>query len=463
MKTAAVILAAGQGTRMKSTLPKVLHLAAGRPLVAYPLQAAREMGCEPLVVVVGHQAGAVESAVTARFPDARLALQEKQSGTADAVRCAQQAVGEADRVLILYGDCPLLRAETLKVLFDRVDAARAPLGMLTAVVDDPTGYGRLVRGADGRPLRNVEHKDCSDAERAIREVNAGVYLVDRAFLFDALSRVTSNNAQRELYLPDVVELAAQRSEVVVVQVPAEEILGVNSRLELAEVERVLQDRLRKSAMLGGVTLRHPESTFLDADVSLSEDVTLGPGVQLRGKTRLGRGVRVEGPTILVDATVEEGADIRAFSHVEGARVGRDAVVGPFARLRPETVLEEQVHVGNFVEVKKATLRKGAKANHLTYLGDAEVGEKSNVGAGTITCNYDGYGKYRTEIGAGVFVGSDSVLVAPLKIGEGAYVAAGSVVTDEVPPGALAVGRARQVVKPGRAEQLREKAKQKAGK
>lgn len=461
MKTAAIVLAAGQGTRMKSPLPKVLHHAAGLPLVAYPLLAAKNLQLSPLVVVVGHGAPEVRLASAKHAPGAVFALQAEQKGTAHAVQCAVPFLGDAQRVVILYGDCPLLTQESLNTLLTTTAERGAALGLITAVVKDPTGYGRLVRNAVGQPDAVVEHKDCTPAQRAIHEVNAGIYVVTTAFLLEALARVGTGNVQREFYLPDVVNLAAQRGPVVVHTVDEMEMLGVNTRVELAQAEGVLQQRLRTRAMLGGCTLRDPATTFLDATVTLDADVVLGPGVTLRGNTHLASGVTVEGPCVVVDSTVGQGATLKAFSHLEGARVGAHAVVGPFARLRPEAVLEEDVHVGNFVEVKKSTLRRGAKANHLAYVGDADVGEKSNVGAGTITCNYDGVGKYRTVIGRDVFIGSNSTLVAPVDVGDGAYVAAGSVITDAVPQQALALGRARQTNKEGRAENVRQAARAKA--
>ncbi|MBI5493691.1 MAG: bifunctional UDP-N-acetylglucosamine diphosphorylase/glucosamine-1-phosphate N-acetyltransferase GlmU [Deltaproteobacteria bacterium] len=462
MKTAAVILAAGQGTRMKSALPKVLHQAAGLPLVAYPIRAARALNCDPVVVVVGHGADAVTAAARASWPQVRTALQKEQRGTADAVRCALGELGDADRVLILYGDCPLFTAATLGRLIARVEKARAALGVITAVMPDPTGYGRMVRNAAGLVVGIVEHKDCTDAQRTIREVNSGIYLVDRAFLVDALTRVGTGNSQREFYLTDIIRMAADKGAVADLPVPAEEMAGVNNRADLAGAEGVLWERNRRAALEAGASLRDPPSTFIESTVTVEGDVTLGHGVMLGGNTVVRAGARVDGPSVIIDSDVAAGAHVKSFSHLEGARVGARALVGPYARLRPEAVLEEEVHVGNFVEVKKATLRRGAKANHLSYLGDATVGEKSNVGAGTITCNYDGYGKYLTDIGRDVFIGSDSVLVAPLKIGDGAYVAAGSVVTDDVPANALALGRGRQVNKDGRAEQVRAEAKQRAG-
>jgi bifunctional UDP-N-acetylglucosamine pyrophosphorylase/glucosamine-1-phosphate N-acetyltransferase len=464
VKTAAVVLAAGLGKRMKSALPKVAHLAAGRPLVAFPVLAARALECDPIVVVVGHGADHVRAAVTAHAPGAHVVLQPEQRGTADAVACARAVVEQsgAPRVLVLYGDCPLLGEQTLRTLVAKVDGADARLGVLTAVVADPTGYGRLVRGPDGTPLRIVEHKDCTPEERAIREVNSGIYLVEREVLFRLLDQVGDANAQGERYLPDIVETCAQERGVVVVPVAPQEVLGVNSRVDLAQVEQILQARVRRRVMEGGCTLRDPSSTFLDLDVEVGQDVTLGPGVTLRGKTVLRDGVCVEGPAVVVDSVVQERATVKAFSHLEGAHVGPGAIVGPFARLRPHAVLEAEVHVGNFVEVKKTTLKRGAKANHLTYLGDATVGERSNVGAGTITCNYDGHGKHHTEIGAEVFLGSNTVLVAPVTVGDGAYVAAGSVITHDVERDALALGRARQVQKPGRAVDIRKRAKEQAG-
>jgi len=463
MSIAAVILAAGQGTRMKSALPKVLHQAAGLPLVAYPLRAAQALGCTRLVVVVGHGADQVKAAVQAVDTQAVFAVQEQQLGTANAVACAMSAVGQVAQVLILYGDCPLLTSNTLTRLMHAVQQQGVKLGFITSVVADPTGYGRIVRSAAGTVLRNVEHKDATPEQAAITEVNAGIYLVDRAFLQVALSRVGTGNSQREFYLTDIVEMAAQQGGVAAVQASPGEMLGVNNRADLSAVETVLWERNRHAALVHGVTMRDAASTFIESTVTLEPDVLLGPGVQLGGRTTVHSGARVDGPTVVVDSVVEGGAHIKAFSHLEGATVGPNAVVGPYARLRPDAVLEADVHVGNFVEVKKSTLKRGAKANHLTYLGDATVGEKSNVGAGTITCNYDGYGKYQTTIGRDVFIGSDSVLVAPLTIGDGAYVAAGSVVTNAVPPNALALGRARQVNKDGRAEQVRAAARQTAGK
>ena len=462
MQTAAIILAAGQGTRMKSATPKVLHAAAGLPLVAYPLRSAQALGCQPVVLVVGPNATAVEQAAAAHLPGVRIAVQAQQNGTAHAVGCGLPEASTADWVYILYGDCPLLTVETLRTLEQRTTAAGTPLGFITAVVDKPTGYGRVVRGPDGRVQSVVEHKDCTDVQHAIHEVNAGVYLVSRAFLAQALAQVGTANAQQEFYLPDIVAQAAARGGVTAHAVDAVEMLGVNTRVELAAVESVLQQRLRTAAMAGGCTMVDPATVYLDADVTLEADVTLGPGVQLRGKTHLCANVTVEGPCVLLNCHVDSGTIIKAFSHLEGARVGVDARVGPYARLRPDTVLEANVHVGNFVEVKKTTLAQGAKANHLAYLGDSTVGARTNVGAGTITCNYDGVGKYLTRLGADVFVGSNSTLVAPVTVGDGAYVAAGSVITQDVPGGSLALGRARQVVKTDRAEQVRNRAQQKTG-
>ncbi len=448
---AAIVLAAGKGTRMKSSRAKVLHEIAGRPLAYYPVKRALELGASPVVVVVGHQAEAVEAALTAALPGAplRFAVQERQLGTAHAVLAARRALrGHDGPVLILSGDTPLLRAETLRKVVTARARARAPLALAAMTLDQPRGYGRVVRDARGRPARIAEEKDASEAERALREVNAGLYCAEAAFLWRALARVGASNAQGEFYLTDLVAMAAAKGGATSVEVPPVEAAGVNDRAELARAARVLLGRLADDFMRAGVTIEDPARFDCDEGVEIGPDVVIEPYVRLRGRTRIGARSRLGAGAILTDVIVAEDATVNPYTVAEASSIGPGAIVGPFSRLRPGAEIGPEAHVGNFVEVKKSRLGRGAKANHLAYLGDAEVGERANVGAGTITCNYDGEKKHPTRIGAGAFIGSDSILVAPIEIGDGAYVAAGSTLTDPVPAGALALGRAKQVTKEG---------------
>lgn len=454
---AAVVLAAGKGTRMKSARAKVLHEIGGRPLAWYPVKRALDAGASPVVVVVGHQAEAVEAALAAALPGApiRFAVQREQLGTAHAVLAARRALrGHEGPVAILSGDTPLLESATLLSVVRARARARAPLAFATMRLEAPRGYGRVVRDAAGEPVRVVEEKDASAAERELREVNSGLYCADAAFLWKALAKVGASNAQREFYLTDLVAAAARKGGAVTVEVPAAEASGVNDREELARAAKVLLRRRARALMLAGTTLEDPERFDCDEGVEVGADVVVEPGVRLLGRTHVGAGCRIGAGSILSDATVAPGVTIRPYTVIDDARIGARAILGPFSRIRPGSDIGEEAHVGNFVETKKASLGRGAKANHLAYLGDAVVGDGANVGAGTITCNYDGEKKHPTRIGAGAFVGSDSILVAPVEIGDGAYVAAGSVVTDPVPPGALALGRARQVTKEGWVEKRR---------
>lgn len=422
----AIVLAAGKGTRMKSERPKVLHEIAGRSLLAFPLALADELGADPIVAVLGHGAEAVRSVVSG-LPFAakvRVSVQRDQRGTAHAVLSARPNLEDfRGTLLILSGDVPLLAAATVRRL---LEAPPAPLVFLTSRPEEPTGYGRVVRDVEGRVARVIEERDCSDAERAIREVNAGIYRVQAAFLWATLERIGTANAQGEFYLTDIIERAAQEGGALAIEAPFAETAGVNDRAELAAAELRLRQRLNRSHQLAGVTLVAPEQTFIDAGVSIAADVVIEPGCVLAGATRIAAGAR-----------------IRAYSVLEDAEVGAGSVVGPFARLRPGTVLGAEVHVGNFVEIKKSRLGARTKANHLSYLGDAEIGSGVNVGAGTITCNYDGVAKHQTVLGDGVFIGSDTQLVAPVEVGKGAYVGAGSTVTEDVPPDALALSRVPQ--------------------
>jgi bifunctional UDP-N-acetylglucosamine pyrophosphorylase/glucosamine-1-phosphate N-acetyltransferase len=427
---AAVLLAAGKGTRMKSRLPKVLHPIAGRPMIGHVLASLAPLAAEPTVVVVAPDMDKVAAAVAPH----RTAVQERQLGTGHAVLAARGALGEGtDDLLILYGDTPFISTATLCRLVERRRQSDAPavvvLGMRPS---DPAEYGRLVVDGSGRLEAIVEFADADETLRRQGLCNSGVMAVDGRRIWDLLVRLGCDNAKGEYYLTDIVRLAhADGLGAVALEAPADELLGVNSRAELAAAEAAMQKRLRHHAMEEGATLIDPSTVWLSFDTRLGRDVTVGPNVFF------GPGVEVA-----------DGAEIRGFSHLEGAKVGEGAVIGPFARLRPGSVIGEKAKVGNFVETKNLRLAAGAKANHLAYLGDATVGEGANVGAGTITCNYDGYGKYETIIGAGAFIGTNSSLVAPVTIGPGAIVAAGSVVTEDVAADALAIARARQEQKPG---------------
>ncbi len=443
---ATVILAAGQGKRMKSALPKVLHRALGLPLVAFPLALARVAKSARTVVVVGHGRERVEAAVRS-LPgggDARLVVQAEQRGTGHAVLLALPALaGHKGAVLILSGDVPLLERGTVERLARARDKADAPLAFVTFRPADPAGYGRVLR-RDGRAVAIREHRDCSRAERAVAEVNAGIYLADAGFLRRCLKRLSDDNDQGELYLTDLVAMAAAgRRPAVTVEASEDEVGGVNDRAELARVEELLRERRNLELMRSGVTIHQPGTVRVELEAEIGADTELSPSVQILGGTRIGRGCVVESGAVIADSILENGARVLAHSVLEGAVVGAGAQVGPMARLRPGTVLGPAVRIGNFVEVKNTVMGEGSKAGHLAYLGDGDIGRHVNVGAGTIFCNYDGYAKHRTVLGDEVFIGSDSQLVAPVTVGAGAYVASGSTVTRDVPADALAISRTPQ--------------------
>ncbi len=453
MTTGAIILAAGQGKRMRTTLPKVLHPACDLPLVGHVVALAKDLDCSPIVVVVDPKNGKrVEDTLRGLFPDTQLtfATQEKPMGTGDAVRSGLASV-KADRVLVLYGDVPLLGKATCEKLVPALEGAE--LAMLTAKLKDPTGYGRVVRESGGK-MRIVEHKDASEKERGIDEVNVGVYLCGMKLMQDTVASLKADNAQGEYYLTDIVARAGSVKTVDVTDI--DEMRGINTQMELAEVDAIMRQRLVRKHQENGVRFRDPASVHLTPRVSFGEDVVVGPGVQFFGTVKLGNRVVVEGPTVLKDVTIGDDTRVESFCHLESAKVAQGVKIGPFARLRPGAALAQDVHIGNFVEVKNSTIAKGSKANHLAYLGDADIGAGSNIGAGTITCNYDGVAKHRTTIGDGVFVGSNSTLVAPVALGDQSYVAAGSVLTKDVPGDALAFGRARQETREGYAKALRDR-------
>jgi bifunctional UDP-N-acetylglucosamine pyrophosphorylase/glucosamine-1-phosphate N-acetyltransferase len=441
MGVSVVILAAGAGTRMNSERPKVLHELGGAPLLHHAMRAGMALAPARMVVVAGVGAAEVGRAARALDPDVALAHQAEQKGTGHAVLQAREALGEGELdgdVVVLYGDTPFVAPETL----ERMLAARATADVVVLgfEAEDPQArYGRLVTEGD-RLLRIVEWKDADEATRAVRLSNSGVLCAEGTFLFDLLQEVGNGNAAGEYYLPDVVEIAGRRGMVAtVVRCDESETLGINSRPELLAAEAAFQARARARALDDGVSMPAPDTVHFALDTVVGRDATVEPFV-------------VFGPGV----TVESGARIRAFSHLEGCHVSRGATVGPFARLRPGAELHEDVHVGNFVEIKAAQVHEGAKVNHLSYIGDAEVGERANVGAGTITCNYDGVFKHRTVIGRDAFIGSSTMLVAPVTVGDGALTASGSVITADVPPGDLAVARGRQVNKPGLGRQIMER-------
>jgi bifunctional UDP-N-acetylglucosamine pyrophosphorylase / glucosamine-1-phosphate N-acetyltransferase len=455
LDTSIVILAAGKGTRMRSHVAKVLHRAGGRPLVEHVLRACQRLKPAQVLVVVGHQAEEV-GAIATRW-GAETVQQQPQRGTGHALQVARRAIRKSAKLAIVVpGDAPLLRAETLAGLAETHRRGQAAATILTAELPDPSGYGRIVRDSEGRVQAIVEDRSASPEQLSIHEVNSSIYCFTLEKLWPSLAALRPENVHRELYLTDAIALLRERNERVLAQLAedAAEIIGCNTRAHLADADRVLRARKAAELMNSGVTIYLPETVVIDPEVSIGADSAIEPGVQLLGNTRVGSRCAIGGSSVLVDMRVDDGAKIFPHCHLVGSRVGPDAEVGPFARLRPGTDIRAGAHVGTFVEMKKTTLYEGAKAPHLSYLGDARIGADTNVGAGTITCNYDGFSKYETKIGKRVFIGSDTAFVAPVQVGDGAYIAAGSVVTDNVPADALAVARGRQVNKPGWARSRR---------
>jgi len=442
MPISVVILAAGQGKRMKSDLPKVLQPLAGRPLVKHVIDTARELDAADIHVVYGHGGERVREACAGE--PVQWALQAEQHGTGHAVMQAMPSVPDGHMALILYGDVPMVEAATLRRLVEA--AGDDALAVLSVRMKDPTGYGRIVRDRAGNVARIVEHKDANAKERAIDEVNTGLMAVPARRLRDWLGQLRNDNAQGEYYLTDVVVMAAKAGLKVnaVLAEREDEVLGVNDKVQLAEVEAVYRGRRANELMLAGVTLADPARFDARGWVTVGRDVSIDVNVVLEGRVLLGHRVRI-GPNVTIrDCEIGDDVEILANCVLDRAVVGPRCIIGPFARLRPDARLHEEVHVGNFVEVKKSELRRGAKANHLTYLGDATVGEKVNVGAGTVTCNYDGVNKWRTEIGDGAFIGSGTMLVAPVKVGAGATIGAGSTITKNAPDGKLTIERSKQL-------------------
>jgi bifunctional UDP-N-acetylglucosamine pyrophosphorylase/glucosamine-1-phosphate N-acetyltransferase len=454
---AAVILSAGEGTRMKSALSKALHHVCGRPLVHHSVQAALDAGCPEVVVVVGHGAEAVTAYLAAAFgPHVKTALQATRRGTGDAARIGVSALsGNHARVLIYYGDVPLITGADLARVSKRLDGSPKRLLVLaTCKVENPFGYGRILTDAEGHITEIREERDLvTDAQRDVKMINPGIFAGDHAFLVDALSKLKPENAQNEFYLTDVVSIAvAAGNRVSGVPIGDDVLLGVNDRDQLARAERVMFESIARSHRLAGATIRN--GARIDVGIEIGRDAIVETGVVLRGKTKIGAGALIDVGCVLTDVVVDEGAVVKPYSVAQNSSIGKGAQIGPFSHLRPDSDIGENAHIGNFVETKKTKIGPGSKANHLAYLGDGVIGSNANIGAGTIFCNYDGVQKHTTTIEDGAFIGSDSQLVAPVRIGKGAYVATGTTVTKDVPDDALAIGRIKQENKEGYASRLR---------
>lgn len=459
MKRMAIVLAAGQGKRMKSKLYKVLHPVCGKPMVGHVLKTVEQVRCERSVVVVGHGAEAVRSYLG---DAAEYVLQEEQLGTGHAVKQAKELLGsEQGSTIVICGDTPLVTPETLEGLLELHESSQAAATVLTADMDNPKGYGRVIRGEQGDVLRIVEQKDCSPEEDAVCEINTGTYCFDNAKLFEALEKVTNKNAQQEYYLTDVIGILKQAADKVLAYRTDDhaESIGVNDRLALSEAEGYMRERITRRHMLNGVTIIDPASTYIGADVTLGADTVIYPGTILKGNTVIGENCEIGPNSEIEDSVIADGASVK-YSVLNQAEVGSSTTVGPFAYLRPGAKLGEHVKVGDFVEVKNATIDDGSKVSHLSYIGDARIGKNVNVGCGAITVNYDGYNKFVTEIEDDAFIGSNVNLVAPVKVGKGAFVVAGSTITKSVAENDMAIARPRQENKSGYAERIRSRAKAK---
>lgn len=451
---AIVILAAGKGTRLKSSLAKVLHRAGGRTLVEHIVRACEPLKARETVVVVGHQAEQVAAVVEPW--GAVTVLQQPQNGTGHAMHIAKRALGHAKFAIVLPGDAPLVRTETLKALAAVHRNGNAAATILSAVLADPSGYGRVVRKSETLVSAIVEESQLNSEQREINEINSAIYCFKLEKLWPALAQVKPHNQHREIYLTDAIAVLNAKGETVLAQVSPDprEVLGCNTRADLAEVDRIFREWKRSALMEAGVTIQLPETVLIDPDVTAGEDTVIEPGVQLLGKTKIGARCTIRTGSVLADAILGDDVRVEAHCVVAQSRLDDRVIIGPFARLRPDNHLKADSRVGNFVELKKSTIGEGTKAMHLSYLGDSKIGNKSNIGAGTITCNYDGFHKYPTTIGNKVFIGSDTALVAPVRVGDGAYVAAGSTITENVPADGLGIARGRQANKPGWAARKR---------
>jgi len=449
-KHTAIILGAGKGTRMKSRTPKVLHEVAGLPMISHVIGLLKGLGIGRIIVVVGHGSAEVRERLSGH--DITFVEQTEQLGTGHAVLTAMKELkGYSGDVLILSGDVPLLRAPTIRGLFKAYKKAgpTRAMALITALLEDPSGYGRVIRDCQGKVIGIAEHKDATATERSIKEINTGCYLADAAFLAKNLIKIGSSNAQGEYYLPDLIPLAVndgKKVSALTLPDPAE-VMGINNKVELADAGAVMRERILTALMKKGVTIIDPKRTVIDANVTIGRDTIIHPSVNISNSTIAGECI-IEQGAIITDSKIGRGTTIRAYSIIESSRVGRDVSLGPFARLRPGNKIADDVRVGNFVEIKKSVLGKGTKAGHLSYLGDSLIGAGVNIGAGTITCNYDGKNKFITRIDDGVFIGSDSQLVAPVRVGKGAYVGSGTTVTRDVPAGALVTSRGSEKIKEG---------------
>jgi bifunctional UDP-N-acetylglucosamine pyrophosphorylase / glucosamine-1-phosphate N-acetyltransferase len=451
--TYAIVLAAGQGTRMKSDLYKVLHPVCGKPMVAHVIDNIKKLEAKRIVTIVGHGAEQVEQTLGAK---SEYVLQEEQLGTAHAVGQAESALGNLEgTTIVVCGDTPLIRSETMEALIAHHNESGAKATILTAHADDPTGYGRIVRGEDGQVLRNVEHKDATDEELVVTEINTGTYCFDNKSLFETLKKVTNDNAQGEYYLPDVIGILQAEGARVSAHVTNDfsETLGVNDRVVLSQAERVMRNRLAEMHMRNGVTIINPENTYISADAEIGRDTILQPGTMIEGNTKIGEGCTIGPNSQIVNSVIGNETTVHSSVIVE-SNIGSNTAVGPFAHIRPESNLGNHVRIGNFVEVKKSTLGDGSKSAHLSYIGDAIVGSDVNFGCGTIVVNYDGKKKHTTIVEDNAFIGCNSNLVSPVTVGKGAYVAAGSTITKDVPEDSLAIARARQDNKEGYVSKLK---------
>jgi bifunctional UDP-N-acetylglucosamine pyrophosphorylase/glucosamine-1-phosphate N-acetyltransferase len=445
-KLAAVVLAAGNSTRMKSNRSKVMYNLAGRPIISYVLDSAREIGAKPICVVTSREQQELNEYLDSQ--SVKLAYQREALGTADAVMSAKRCLaGFSGYVMVLCGDVPLVQAEDLQAFAQHVSSNRATVGVLTMQPKNPARYGRIVRDLDGHIIRIVEAKDAEGRERDIREVNTGVFCVEKNWLFKALAKIEPKNAQGEYYLTDIVSLAVAEGKTIASHIAsdAQDFQGINTRVELATIAERMRERINQSHQIDGVGIVDFRHTYIDAGVSIGEDTEIWPHCFLLGDSRIGSRCIIENGVVLKNAAIGDDVHIKSYSVIEDSNVGAEAVVGPFSRVRPSSKIGKKARLGNFVEMKKAELGEGAKANHLSYLGDASVGAGTNIGCGTITCNYDGAHKHRTVIGSGVFVGSDTQFIAPVRVGKGATIGAGSTITKDVPADALALSRTNQVV------------------
>ena len=445
---AILILAAGKGTRLKSSLAKVLHGAGGRPLIEQVVRACLPLGAKKIIAVVGHQAEKVEAIVEPLGVQA--VLQHPQNGTGHALLVAKRAIGNAKYIVVLPGDAPLVRTETLRALIQKHKNGNAAATILTAVLGDPSGYGRILRKGGDTVAAIIEESQLTPEQRELNEINSSMYCFTAAKLWPALAQVKPNNKHKEIYLTDAISVLNSCGETVLAEITPDgrEILGCNTRVDLAGVDRTFREWKRDELMAGGVTIQLPETVLIDAEVRAGEDTVIEPAVQLLGKTKIGARCVVRTGSVLQDTVLGDDVTVEQHCVLSESHLNDGVIVGPFARLRAHTHLKSGARIGNFVEVKNSVVGEGTKAMHLTYLGDAKIGIKTNIGAGTITCNYDGFNKNPTTIGSRVFIGSDSALVAPVKVGDGAYVAAGSTITENIPADALGIARGRQINKPG---------------